>query len=116
MAALVRAPMLANTGGDGVDVGRLVVIVADETQLRHPAPALQMRSDAVEDRCRGRAGILRVQRQHDESPHAGAAQLLERSGNAGRTVRHPERDRCRQMALERAANAVDEGASVQKER
>ena len=98
MTALVRAPVLANAGGDRVDVGRLVVIAADETQLRHPAPALQLRvtrsnteAVVVPEYCGYSGSTMQSPRRRRRRSCSSAA------GMDGRAVGHAQRDARRQI-------------------
>ena len=60
------------------------MVVVDETELRHPAPAPQRAGDGLEDRTRGRARVLRIERQDDDPPNVVCVKFLQRGSDRPR--------------------------------
>ena len=85
-------PRLADRGGQGVGVGRLVAIAVDGAQLRNPAPGHQLGGQGVEGGRGGGRRVLRVEREEEDAAAAGVAQLGEGGGDRRPPVAHAERD------------------------
>ena len=105
--AAVSQPVLGDAGAQRFDVARMLVIVGDEAQLGHGAPAAQLRTDLVVDGSGGGTAILREQRQHEDPLGAAVAQSSERAAQLGSAVEHAELHRQRrQHALRERAGEL----------
>ena len=74
------------------DVIGFCVIVLDQEPLGRRAPARESRVHPVERRGGRRRRVLRVEREHDESPDACRLQLLQRMVDRGIAVGHAHGD------------------------
>ena len=102
----IGRPRLFNTGRHGADVGRLLIVLVDKMQRRRPAPGLQLVGDGIKHRTRGGAGILRIQRQHDQTGHALVPQSAQGAGDGRVTVAHG------QLHLGRFAQLILQGCRL----
>ena len=66
LAAPVQIPMVADARFHGIQPGRMPVVFADETQIRHAFLFQIVPGDGIEHRGGGGGRILRVQRQHSQ--------------------------------------------------
>jgi len=108
IAASLVGPELPDTGGQGIDISRLVVVAGDKAQIREPSPAAQRFRQAVKDGTRRGGGVLRIKRQDQQSPHVGRPQLLQGVGDGRIPVTHAQNhmDRPGHCRLQHACQAL----------
>ena len=81
-----------NVFGHGIDVGRVIRVMADKAQVRQPAPLHEVLGNSVEGGRIGRGRVLRIQGQHDQLAHAGLFHGLQLAGDGGVAVTHGKAD------------------------
>ncbi len=84
----VLRPVRAHLLVQRVDVGRMIVEMLDQPQLRLVAHLAHHAEDLVERGGGGGAGILRIHRQHQDALHALLAQCLHHRGDRRVAVAH----------------------------
>jgi hypothetical protein len=75
--------MVLDRLGDGLDIGRIVVIGRHGPERRLPAHVHHRLESLVVDRRRGCCGILRVEREQNDTVTAGILERLSLSGMEG---------------------------------
>ena len=71
----VLLPVLANAGGQGLDVSGVIVVMVDEAKLRQEATAQTPGVDRIKNTGRGGGRILRVSRQDEGSVEEAVCDL-----------------------------------------
>ena len=88
LATAVAAPVGLDALGQRVDVGGIVVVAVDEAQLGNMALGAGPVIDGVEHAGRGRARVLRVQRQDEDARGALGLEGIEHAGDGGVSIAH----------------------------
>ena len=78
--------------GHGLDVGRIIRVVADKPQVRQPAPLHEVLGNGVKGGGIGGRGILRVQGQHHQLAHPRLLHGLQLAGDGRIPVTHGKAD------------------------
>ena len=84
----VYSPVPLNAAGQCADVGRVVVVAVDESQLGQVAHLGGPGVDGVKQAGGGGGRILRVSRQHQHPGHALRLEHVQLLGNAGLAIAH----------------------------